>query len=97
MHDADWSDGNARSLGVLLDGRTQATGIRRRGSDQTLLIVFNAYHGVVQVTLVEVTGGKKWVRLVDTNQPEADETDTFEFDHVYDVTGRSVVMFKLQM
>ncbi len=97
MHDADWSDGNARSLGVLLDGRTQVTGIRKRGSDQTLLIVFNAYHEVVQVTLLEVTGGKKWVRLVDTNQPEADETDTFEFDHVYDVTGRSVVMFKLVM
>ena len=97
MHDADWLDGNALSLGVLLDGRTQVTGIRKRGSDQTLLIVFNAYHEVVQVTLVEVTGGKKWVRLVDTNQPEADETDTFEFDHVYDVTGRSVVLFKLVM
>ncbi len=97
MHDADWSNGHALSLGVLLDGRTQVTGIRKRGSDQTLLIVFNAYHEVVQVTLVEVTGGKKWVRLVDTNQPEANESDTFEFDHVYDVTGRSVVLFKLQM
>ena len=62
-----------------------------------LLLVFNAYHDVVQVKLVEVTGGKRWVRLGDTNQPEADEADTFEFDHIYDVTGRSVVMFKLQM
>ena len=97
MQSGDWSDGNALSIGVLLDGRAQATGIRRRGSDRTLLLVFNAYHEVVQVKLVPITGGKRWVRLLDTNQPDADESDTFEFDHIYDVTGRSVVMFKLQM
>ena len=97
MHAADWSDGNALSMCVLLDGRAQPTGIRKRGSDRTLFIVFNAYHDVVQVKLVMVVGGKKWVRLLDTNQPEAPETDAFEFDHVYEVTGRSVVMFSLQL
>ena len=97
MHEADWSDGNALSMCVLLDGRAQPTGIRKRGSDRTLLMIFNAYHDVVQVNLVMVVGGKKWVRLLDTNQPEAPETDAFEFDHVYEVTGRSVVMFSLQL
>ena len=95
MQDSDWSYGHAMSLGVLLDGRAQATGIKRRGIDRTLLIVFNAYHDVVMVTLAAVTGGECWVRLVDTNQPEAEDA-SFEFDHVYAVTGRSVVVFKLQ-
>ena len=58
MHEADWSDGNALSMCVLLDGRAQPTGIRKRGSDRTLLMIFNAYHDVVQVNLVMVTGGK---------------------------------------
>ena len=96
MHHDDWADGNALSLGVLLDGRAQPTGIRKRGSDRTLLIFFNAYHDMVRFKFVEVMGGKKWVRLLDTNQPEANESDAFSFKKSYDVTGRSIVMFKLQ-
>ena len=96
MDDGGWSDGNALSLGVLLDGRAQPTGIVKLGSDSTLLIYFNAYHDVVRCKLVDVPGGKRWIRLLDTNQPEADESDAFELDHTYDVTGRSVVLFELQ-
>ena len=33
-----WNDGNARCMGVLLDGRAQETGIRRIGTDSTLLL-----------------------------------------------------------
>ena len=36
---------------MLLDGRAQTTGIKRRGSDATLLIVFNAHHDVVKFRL----------------------------------------------
>ncbi len=36
MTDDNWNDGNARCLGVLLDGRAQETGIRRVGSDLDL-------------------------------------------------------------
>ena len=96
MHHNDWGDGSALSLGVLLDGRAQATGIRRRGSDRTLLLYFNAYHGAVVMHLPEVSGGQGWVRLLDTNQPDASESDVFGFAQNYEVTGRSVVMFKLQ-
>ncbi len=96
MTTSDWSDANALSLGVLLDGRAQPTGIRKRGSDRTLLMFFNAYHDVVQCKLIEVPGAKRWVRLLDTNQPGIGETDSFELNHTYDVTGRSVVLFKLQ-
>ena len=96
MNQHDWGDGHALSLGVILDGRAQPTGIRKRGSDRTLLLYFNAYHEAVRVNLPEVSGGRHWARLLDTNQPEAEETDTFRFGHGYDVTGRSAIIFKLQ-
>ena len=39
MTPEQWEDGNARCFGMLLDGRAQATGIRGRGCDATLLLV----------------------------------------------------------
>ena len=96
MQDGDWSDGNALTLAVLLDGRAQATGIKRRGSDTTLLLCFNSYYDMVRFKLPKPAGGAdKWVRLLDTNQPEADDGQAFKLGHDYDVTGRSVVIFKL--
>ena len=56
MKDENWSDPNARCLGVLLDGRAQETGIRRVGSDSTLLIVANAHTDVVPFTMPEAVG-----------------------------------------
>ena len=40
---------NMRCFGMLIDGRAQATGIRQRGQDATLLLVFNAHHDVVRL------------------------------------------------
>ena len=57
---------------------------------------FNGYHDVVQCKLIAVPGARRWVRLLDTNQPTAEESNAFELNHTYDVTGRSVVLFKLQ-
>ena len=48
-------------------------------------------------TLPEVTGGRDWVRLIDTNLPEEDddpeEPARFAFGHRYEVTGRSLLLF----
>ena len=96
MQDDDWSDGNALSLAVLLDGRAQPTGIKKRGSDSTLLLCFNAYHDMVRFRLVKMAGAGNWGRLLDTNQPNAEEGGAFKLGQDYDVTGRSVVIFKLQ-
>jgi glycogen operon protein len=89
-----WSDGKARSLGVLLDGRAQATGIRRRAHEVTVLLLLNAYHEPVEFTLPPAQGGSAWDRLVDTNEPEAEKTK-FPFKKKYLVTGRSLVLFQL--
>jgi isoamylase len=89
-----WSDAKARSLGVLLDGRAQSTGIRKRGHDVTVLLLLNAYHEPVEFSLPQAQGGSAWDRLVDTNEPEAEKTK-FAFKKKYLVTGRSLVLFQL--
>jgi glycogen operon protein len=93
MTAADWGDGNTRCFGMLLDGRAQPTGVRRRGEDASLLIVFNAYHDVVDVTLPEMPDGGGWRLLLDTNG--AEEADFVAGDR-YTATGRSVLLFALQ-
>ncbi|WP_157223320.1 glycogen debranching protein GlgX [Rhodovulum sp. PH10] len=98
MGPEQWSDGNARCLGVVLDGRAQASGIRKRGSDATMLLIVNAHHDVVLFTLPQVTGGRAWLRLIDTNLDYTeDELDAvrLKFGHVYHVTGRSLLLFRL--
>ncbi len=92
--EANWKDGLARSLGVLLDGRAQPTGIRRRGTDVTMLVILNAYHDAVTFRLPKVVGGRSWVALVDTNQPGL-RPKPFRLGDDYLVTGRSLLLFRL--
>jgi glycogen operon protein len=94
MTTEQWQDRNARCFGMLLDGRAQESGIRRRGSDATLLLVYNAHFDVVNFTLPNVPDGKDWLALIDTNQPEG-QLASFPFGHIYAVTGRSMVAFGL--
>ena len=94
-----WQDPAARCLGVLLDGRAQTSGIRRRGSEATLLLITNAHHDVVLFTFPKAQGGRDWLRLIDTNLPyDEDDYDapTFKFGHRYEVTGRSLLLFLLR-
>ncbi|GGH15416.1 glycogen operon protein GlgX homolog [Alsobacter metallidurans] len=92
-----WNDGNARCFGVVLDGRAQPSGIRRRGSDRTLMLILNAHHDVVEFVLPEVAGGRDWRRLVDTNVTEfEDEEERLPLGHAYQVTGRSLLVLELR-
>ncbi len=45
MQQVHWDDPNTRCLGMLIDGRAQKTGIRKRGDDATLRLVMNGYRG----------------------------------------------------
>ncbi|KLK91785.1 glycogen debranching protein [Microvirga vignae] len=91
-----WEDPHARCILILLDGRAQPTGIRKRGTDVTLLLILNAHHDVVRCKLPTVTGGQAWACLVDTNRPDLNFPALFNFDKVYTVTGRSLLLFQLQ-
>ena len=95
MTEDQWRDPIAKCLGLLLDGRAQTTGIKRRGSDRTLLWILNASDGVVKFKLPEVSGGSGWRLLIDTNQPDMDNGDTFAFGKEYEVTMRSTLLLEL--
>ena len=95
MDQGAWDDTNARCIGILLDGRAQASGIRRRGADATVLVIMNSYHGGVGFRLPEVPGGLAWLCSVDTNQENSIVDSRFEFEAEYLVTGRSLLLFEL--
>ena len=96
MTQKDWSDKNASCLGVLLDGRAQETGIRRPGTDATLLLVLNADDETIPFTLPAAPEGREWVRLIDTNHVEQTHMPRYPFGHVYQVTDRSLLLFMLR-
>lgn len=95
MQDAHWSDTAMKCFGMLLDGCAQKTGIRRRGEDESVLIVMNSYEGVVDFTLPESPEGSTWSLLADTNIPDAPEETGFKSGQMYQVTGRSLLLFLL--
>jgi isoamylase len=96
MQDANWKDASMKCFGMLLDGRAQKTGIKRRGQDTTVLMVMNSYEGVVDFTFPKSEGGKAWSLLVDTNIPDAPPEPAFEFGSIYQVTGRSLLLFAVK-
>jgi glycogen operon protein len=95
MRQEHWDDANTRCFGMLLDGRAQQTGIRRRGELATLLIIFNPWQDVVRFTLPPVNGGSGWTLRADTNFPDSTEDPQFAAGHAYEVTARSLLLFQL--
>jgi isoamylase len=96
MEEKDWDDESVLCFGMMVDGRAQPSGIRQRGKETTMLIVFNAYHDMVAFTLPEgAEEGKTWRLLIDTNMPEK-EDGTFKAGDAYEVTGRSLLLFALK-
>ncbi len=90
MMPEQWEDVNTRCFGLLLDGRAQPTGIRRRGQDLTILLILNSHHDVVPFKLREVIGGQSWKCVIDTNRPDREGEPIAEFGSTYEITGRSL-------
>jgi len=95
MADEQWTESHARCFGMLLDGRAQASGIKRPAMDATALLVLNAHHDVVTFTMPEVAGGKDWRCLLDTNIPDENDHHSVTAGDTYDITGRSLVLLVL--
>ncbi|MBY4945171.1 glycogen debranching protein GlgX [Cupriavidus respiraculi] len=91
-----WDDASMRCFGLVIDGRARESGIRRLAADATLLLVFNAYHDVVEFTLPDIAGSDQWTCLIDTNAPVREELPTFVTGDTYQVTGRSLLLFALE-
>jgi len=96
MDDAGWQDENMNCFGMLMDGRAQVTGIRRRGQNATLLMILNGYHDAVHFTLPDCAGGRDWELLVDTNLPNEPEQRAFCFGLTYEVGGHTLLLFLLR-
>jgi isoamylase len=95
MSAEEWADENMRCFGMQIDGRAQATGIRQRGSDTSVLLIFNAHHDMVEFTLPDCNGCEGWKLLLDTNIPNAEKPEVFQVNEIYQITARSVVAFQL--
>ena len=97
MEPGNWDDGNTRCFGMLMDGRAQATGIRRPASDATLLLLLNAHHEDIPFTMPETAGGRHWKTVFDTTHPNVDrEPPVYGIGDRFNLVGRSSAMFLLQ-
>ena len=66
-------------FGMLMDGRAQPTGIRKRGEDATLLLRPQRLHDDVVVhAAARRPTARRWIRLIDTNLPERAKSRSFE-------------------
>ena len=97
MTSEQWNDGGMSCFGMLLDGRAQATGIRKSSKDATLLLVFNGHGDLVEFTMPECYGAMHWSLVVDTNIEDSSAKGTFAPGDKYGVTGRSLLLFVLQV
>ncbi len=95
MQAEEWNDPATRCFGMLVDGRAQVTGIRRRGHDATLLLVLNAFHDVVDFTLPPCEGGDIWRVCIDTSAPEETRGTRVRVGDTYQMTGRSLLLLLL--
>ena len=93
MDDATWADGNLRSFALLLDGRAQPSGVPRAGEDETVLLVFNAWHDAIEFKLPASAHTACWTQLLDTTAHQGDDLPRFEPGDDYLVTGRSMSLF----
>jgi glycogen operon protein len=87
---------------MLLDGRAQPTGLKRRGQDATMLVVLNAHYEAVTFTLPaggEEQTGAVWRLLLDTQvdaPAQADHSHEYEAGAAYAVAPRSLLLLILK-
>jgi isoamylase len=93
MKAADWTNGWAMCFGMIFDGRCRKTAIKRYGEDDSVLIIMNSYEGEVDFKLPRTSAGPRWSLLLDTHDPDEASNAAFEFDSVYKVPGRSLLLF----
>jgi isoamylase len=68
MTEEKWKDPNLHCIGVIFDGRAQTTGLREKGSDATVLLLFNAHHEKIRFTMPATIEGDQWRLLLDTSK-----------------------------
>jgi len=71
MSDEDWNVGFARTVGIFLNGRgiPERDALGERISDDSFLLLINAYHRPITFTMPDASYGGSWEIVVDTADP----------------------------
>ncbi|HTA47612.1 MAG TPA: glycogen debranching protein GlgX [Bryobacteraceae bacterium] len=96
MTEEDWNKPDRHCFGMLLDGRAPASGIRQRGHEATLLIVFNGRPDAADCHLPTCNGGGLWRVIVDTNVDDVDDPEPSPPGTKCPVAPRSLAVFVLE-
>ena len=97
MTEGDWRDQRARSLAVRLagDAMDEVDERGRRITDDTLLILFNAWDQGVEFTLPPERFGASWTAVLDTTDPLLEEgAVTLKAGDTHIAGGRSVTVLR---
>lgn len=99
MTDEEWTNGFARSVGVLLYGQTMDVRDTRGNpvTDDTFIIFFNAHHEEVPFKLPRVKSSRAgWEMILDTNQEAGflDPKTHHEAAEEITISGRSLVVLR---
>jgi len=95
MSEDDWRDPGVRCLGMFLSGQgldeTDERG--RKLSDETFLVLLNAYHEDVPFTLPEFHSGARWSAWMDTSRENGlRPADTHDAGAAYPLQARSLAV-----
>ncbi|WP_419730166.1 glycogen debranching protein GlgX [Lichenicola sp.] len=96
MRPQDWENPLVRSLGMMMDGRAKTSGIRRPGTDATLLMVLNGNHDSIEFIMPPASGGMHWHLILDTNRPSLTSGRAYAIGTSSEIVGRSLMLFKLE-
>jgi glycogen operon protein len=92
MQMEDWTHGDAACFGMLMDGRAQASGVRRPVTDATLLMLLNAHPDDRDFTLPDYANGRGWHCVVDTAAADPAPRQVFAAGEACPLAGRSLLV-----
>jgi isoamylase len=92
MNEENWKDPGLHCIGMLIDGRAQVSGVRERGSNATLLLIFNSSHEPVAFVLPPPIDGNGWQLQLDSND-SSQVGQVFQAAAPREIADRSVSVF----
>ena len=97
FEDGDWSNGETKTFGMLLDIRGYATETTTEHRHSPLLLVFNAHFEDHEFVLPTHTGGTAWHELLDTNKPDAADQPSLDAGKPITMTSRSFRLYSMPL
>jgi glycogen operon protein len=97
MAEDQWGEGFAKSFGVFLNGEglTSRNARGERIRDVSFYLLFNAHYEPLTFTVPAQQWGKRWVKVLDTNESLPEESDTvYEAGATIELEARSLVVLR---